>query len=58
MNVDDVDVAAVGNIEGANDVGDADADAVGEGVGAVVGVDGQFVIPNLKVHNALASFCC
>lgn len=48
----------VGYIEGANDVGDVDEDAVGAAVGAAVGLDGQFVIPNLNAHNASASDCC
>ena len=48
----------VGYIEGAKDVGDADADAVGAAVGAAVGLDGQLVMPCLKTHKAFASTRC
>ncbi len=46
----------VGNIVGENNVGDADEDAMGEGVGALVGgLDGQLLMPCLNVQRALAS---
>ena len=48
----------VGYKVGANDVGAREAEAVGAKVGAAVGFDGQFVIPSLKTHKALASICC
>jgi hypothetical protein len=48
----------VGNLVGANAVGDAEDDAVGEVVGEAEGAKGQFVIPCLNAHNALASVCC
>ncbi len=47
----------VGYMDGMNKVGDADADAVGATVGAAVGFDGQFVIPNLNSHKAFPSVC-
>ncbi len=48
----------VGYNVGANDVGDADADAVGATVGVAVGFDGQLTIPCLKEHKAFASTRC
>ncbi len=53
-----VDGDIVGYLVGANDVGDADADAVGAGVGAAVGFDGQLVMPCLNEHKAFASSRC
>ena len=50
----------VGYIVGAKAVGDTDEVAVeeGEGVGAVVGFDGQFLIPCLNAQRAFASDIC
>ena len=48
----------VGYIEGTNNVGDADVDAVGDRVGAAVGLDGQLAMPCLKAHKAFASTRC
>ncbi len=50
----------VGYIVGAKAVGDTDKDAEEEGerVGAVVGFDGQLLIPSLNVQRAFASDIC
>jgi hypothetical protein len=50
----------VGYIVGAKAVGDteADADEEGDRVGAVVGFNGQFEIPNLNAQKAFASDIC
>ncbi len=49
----------VGYIVGAKAVGDTDKDAdEGEGVGAVVGFDGQLLIPCLNTQRAFASDIC
>lgn len=51
----------VGDLVGANEVGAAEAEAVGDGVGDgvgdIVGASGQFLMPSLNAQSASASDC-